>query len=206
MRIMTGELRSGEFIRLDETAADFGCSVTPVREALMMLRSEGLVHSFAHRGFAVENLSRRDIVDIFWLQSELSARLAMRAPGSEHLTESLPKLEQIIDRLETAVQAGDSETVATAEFEFHRGVYRLAESPKTAWFLVSVARYSPFELYAGDAEWGELAVASHRRLISALRADDKPAIHAEIKTAFADARERLLAQLTAAGFWDEQPD
>ncbi|HNF06184.1 MAG TPA: GntR family transcriptional regulator, partial [Mycobacterium sp.] len=32
--IMTGTLRPGTFIRLDETAAQLGVSITPVREAL----------------------------------------------------------------------------------------------------------------------------------------------------------------------------
>ena len=41
--IMSGSVRPGEFVRLDETAADLGVSVTPVREALVALRGEGMV-------------------------------------------------------------------------------------------------------------------------------------------------------------------
>ncbi len=37
--IMSGSLRPGTFIRLDETAAELGVSVTPVREALLKLRA-----------------------------------------------------------------------------------------------------------------------------------------------------------------------
>ncbi len=39
---MSGALRPGAFIRLDETAAKLGVSVTPVREALLKLRGEGM--------------------------------------------------------------------------------------------------------------------------------------------------------------------
>lgn len=42
-RIMSGQVRPGDFVRLDETAASLGVSVTPVREALLTLRGEGLV-------------------------------------------------------------------------------------------------------------------------------------------------------------------
>ena len=42
-RIMSGDVRPGSFIRLDETASALGVSVTPVREALLTLRGEGLV-------------------------------------------------------------------------------------------------------------------------------------------------------------------
>ena len=34
---MSGALRPGTFIRLDETAAELGVSITPVREALLKL-------------------------------------------------------------------------------------------------------------------------------------------------------------------------
>ncbi len=45
--IMSGTLLPGTFIRLDETAAQLGVSITPVREALRTLRGEGMVLSGA---------------------------------------------------------------------------------------------------------------------------------------------------------------
>ncbi|MCF8612146.1 GntR family transcriptional regulator [Gordonia sp. HY285] len=202
-KIMTGELAPGGFIRLDEAAVEFGCSVTPVREALVALRSEGLVRSYAHRGFAVAALSRRDIVDIFWMQAELSARMAMRVPENSTLTTALPRLNEIVDRLEVAVDAGNARAISATEREFHRAIYRLADSPKAAWLLGSMARYSPFELYADDPEWGRLTVAGHRRLIAMIGDDDKPGIHAEVRAAYTDARDRLIARLDASGFWQD---
>jgi DNA-binding GntR family transcriptional regulator len=65
--IMTGTLRPGTFIRLDETAAALGVSITPVREALRTLRGEGMVQLEPHRGHVVVPLTRGDIEDIFWL-------------------------------------------------------------------------------------------------------------------------------------------
>ena len=60
-RIMSGEVRPGEFIRLDETAAALGVSVTPVREALLTLRGEGLVDLVPRRGYLVSPMSREDV-------------------------------------------------------------------------------------------------------------------------------------------------
>ncbi|MGE0217463.1 GntR family transcriptional regulator, partial [Mycolicibacterium sp.] len=62
--IMTGALRAQTFIRLDETAARLGVSITPVREALRTLRGEGMVELEPHRGYRVVPLSRTDIEDI----------------------------------------------------------------------------------------------------------------------------------------------
>src|SRR5688572_526970 len=74
--IMTVALRPGTVIRLDETAAQLGVSITPVREALRTLRGEGMVELEPHRGHRVIPLSRTDIEDIFWLQSTIAQELA----------------------------------------------------------------------------------------------------------------------------------
>ena len=77
--IMTGALRAGTFIRLDETAAQLGVSITPVREALLKLGGEGMVALEPHRGYVVVPLSRNDIEDIFWLQSTIAKELTVTA-------------------------------------------------------------------------------------------------------------------------------
>lgn len=48
--IMSGTLRPGEFIRLDAVAQQLGTSVTPVREALMLLRGEDMRSPGERRG------------------------------------------------------------------------------------------------------------------------------------------------------------
>src|SRR6202007_503063 len=82
--IMSGTLRPGTFIRLDETAAELGVSVTPVREALLKLRGEGRVHLEPPRGHVVLPLTRQDIQDIFWLQATIARELATAA--TDHIT------------------------------------------------------------------------------------------------------------------------
>ena len=201
-RIMTGVLRPGDFVRLDETASALGCSVTPVREALATLRGEGLVKQSLHRGFIVETLTRGDIVDIFWMQAELSARLASHAAQNPHLDEHLGELAALVDDLETAVGSGRADQVLSAEFAFHRKVHLMAESKKLAWFQYSASKYNPLQLYSSDTEWGLSAAASHRRLIELLREGDTAGIKAEIVAAFEDARDRLIGQLESIGFWD----
>ena len=83
---MSGALRPGTFIRLDETAAKLGVSVTPVREALLKLRGEGMVQLEPHRGHVVLPLSRQDIDDIFWLQATIAKELA--ATAAQHITDA----------------------------------------------------------------------------------------------------------------------
>src|ERR1700740_1177895 len=82
--IMSGTLRPGTFIRLDETAAELGVSITPVREALLKLRGEGMVQLETHRGHVVLPLTRQRIQDIFWLPAPIARELA--AAATDHIT------------------------------------------------------------------------------------------------------------------------
>ena len=205
IQIMTGRLRSGDFVRLDETAASYGCSVTPVREALVTLRGEGLVRSSRHRGFIVETLTRRDVVDVFWIQAELSARLSARAADAADLAGRIAYLRTVVDEIEQAAADGDGARVIAGEFTFHREINLMAESKKVAWFLAAASRYSPHDVYVHDAEWNRRAVASHRRLLELLAGGDKTGIADEVRAQFGDARDRLLAHLESVGFFDDQP-
>ena len=62
-QIMSGALRPGSFVRIEDTAAELGVSATPVREALVTLRGEGLVEQIPRRGYRVGELRREDVED-----------------------------------------------------------------------------------------------------------------------------------------------
>ena len=63
-RIFNGTYPAGDYIRLDQLAAELGISVTPVREALFELRGEGLLDQLPRRGFVVLPFTDRDITDV----------------------------------------------------------------------------------------------------------------------------------------------
>ena len=199
--IMTAEIRPGEFVRMDDMASRLGVSVTPVREALLTLRGEGMVNLAPHRGYIVADLSRVDVEDLFWLQCEIAVRLALRTAAAI-TPEQIGELEWCNQKLSAAVRAGDGPEVADAEFEFHRIHNLVADSDKLSWFLLSATRYTPAQLYATDPEWGEVAVDSHAKLIAAYRAGDREQIIEQTRRQFTDGAARLTRHLEATGIWD----
>jgi DNA-binding GntR family transcriptional regulator len=199
--IMSGSLRPGTFIRLDETAAELGVSITPVREALLKLRGEGMVQLEPHRGHVVLPLTRQDIDDIFWLQATIAREVA--AAVTDHITETeIEDLDRINDALATAIGSGDAETIAGLEFAFHRVFNQASGRIKLAWFLLNAARYMPVLVYAGDAQWGAAAVDNHRTLINALRRRDPAAVIDQTAWQFTDAAHRLTEMLDRTGIFD----
>jgi DNA-binding GntR family transcriptional regulator len=198
--IMSGKLRPGTYIRLDETAAELGVSITPVREALLKLRGEGMVQLEPHRGHFVLPLTREDVNDIFWLQATIARELAESA--TDHITDvAIAELDHIIDALAAAVGSGDAETIATLEFAFHRVFNQASGRIKLAWFLLNAARYMPALIYAGDPQWGEAAVDHHRQLVAALRRRDTAAVVEHTVWQFTDAARRSTDMLDEAGIF-----
>jgi DNA-binding GntR family transcriptional regulator len=199
--IMSGRLPPGTFIRLDETAAELGVSITPVREALLKLRGEGMVQLEPHRGHVVLPLTRQDIQDIFWLQATIAKELA--AAATDHITNvEIDELDRINNALEAAVGSSEAETIAGIEFAFHRVFNQASGRIKLAWFLLNAARYMPVLVYAADPDWGTAAVDNHRRLIAALRRRDAPAVIEHTVWQFTDGAHRLTEMRDRTGIFD----
>ena len=198
--IMTGSLRPDTFIRLDETAARLGVSITPVREALRTLRGEGMVELEPPRGHRVVPLTRTDIEDIFWLQSTIAQELA--ATATQRITgDEIDELSRLNARLALAVEHREPDEIARAEFTFHRAFNRSTGRIKLAWFLLHAARYLPPHLFASDETWGAAAVDSHEQLIAALRRRDVDAVVDLTRGQFTDGLARLTTWLEQVGLW-----
>src|SRR6476646_1292784 len=74
--ITSGQVRPGEFLRIERIAEAVGVSQTPVREGLLSLKSEGLVNLLPRRGFIVAPFTPQDIYDLYWVQAQLAGELA----------------------------------------------------------------------------------------------------------------------------------
>lgn len=200
-RIMSGEVRPGDFVRLDETAAELGVSVTPVREALLTLRGEGLVELVPHRGYVVSPLSRSDIDDVFWLQGKIAEELASRAALTIR-SEAVMELADLNERFAAAVKVRDDTRIEHLEFTFHRTLNRAAGATKLSWFLHNAVQYTPVRFYSSDPEWGLEAVAAHNRILDALRTGDAAGAGSAIRSHFTDGAVRLVRHLDAVGEWN----
>ena len=201
-RIMSGQLRPGERIRLEEVAQETGLSITPVREALLMLRAEDMVELQPRRGHVVAPLSRQDIIDVFGLQGHIAGELAARVALSI-TPDQLDDLRQQHERLRRTAQARQVSRVEQLEYEFHRRINRLADARKLSWLLRTVTRYTPSRFYAADPEWRAGMVADHEALLDALEARDPETVRPVMARHFTDGAERLVKHLDGLGVWSE---
>jgi DNA-binding GntR family transcriptional regulator len=170
-RIFNGAYRAGEYLRLDQLAGELGISATPVREALLNLRAEGLLVQQPRRGFMVLAVTARDIADVANVQAFIGGELAARA--AENITdEQLGALRVIQDDLEQAYEKDDLEHTVRLNHDFHRAINVAADSPKLTQFMSSITRYAPESVFPKVSGWPKQSVRDHRKLIAAFERRD----------------------------------
>ncbi|MEU7814356.1 GntR family transcriptional regulator [Pseudonocardia sp. NPDC049154] len=199
-RIMSGQLRPGDRLRLEHIAADLGISVTPVREALAGLAGEGFVEAQPRRGFVVSTLDRGDIADVFQIQAYIAADLCARAARTIS-EQSLAELTQIQTDLETAHDHEDFEEEGRLNFRFHSLINSLSDSPKMLWFLRTAVRYAPLSSYGEVDGWPECSVSDHRLILEALEAHDEDGAHKYMREHVVRSGQLLVEHLERLGLW-----
>ena len=124
-RIFAHELTPGTWIDEQKLAEQYGISRTPLREALKVLASEGLVELRPRRGCYVTEISRQDLDDIFPLIAMLEGRCAADAVIRMKPAD-LAALKEIHERLESAARDERITDFFEANQEFHRKIQELS--------------------------------------------------------------------------------
>jgi len=124
-RIFAHDLAPGDWIDEQALAVEYGISRTPMREALKVLASEGLVELKPRRGCYVTQLSEQDLDEVFPVMAVLEGKVAEEA--ARRITSAdFSKLEAIHAELETHAAANDADRFFEANQRFHAALQTLA--------------------------------------------------------------------------------
>lgn len=104
-RIVAGELRSGEPIRLVATASEMGVSVTPLRESLVQLEIDGFVESQPGRGYTVSDMQASEVEEVYPLIWTLESQALRAAAPTAALRSALRDLNDRFRRSDDPTEA-----------------------------------------------------------------------------------------------------
>jgi DNA-binding GntR family transcriptional regulator len=202
-RIFEGRYAAGEYIRLEQLAAELGVSVTPVREALLGLGAEGLLVQRPRRGFIVLPVTDRDIADVSNVQAHIGGELAARA-ASNITADQLAELREIQRQLEQAYRTEDHEDAVRLNHEWHRAVNVAADSPKLSQLMGQITRYAPESVFPAVEGWPARSIKDHRRVLAALAARDEERARAAMSEHFVAGVAPMVRHLARHGVVDRQ--
>ena len=127
-RILSGELQPGQRIKQDELAQELETSRIPVRDALRILETRGLVTLKANTGARVALLTADDMDIAYRIRERLEPLLL--AESIPHLTEDdFAELRDIKARMEASL---DVDTYLPLNRQFHWTAFRGNRTPMLA--------------------------------------------------------------------------
>ncbi len=195
--IMSGHLRSGEFIRQERIAEELELSATPVREGLLSLKGEGFVELKPRRGFVVAPLSASDVRDLFTAQALLAGELVSRATA-RMTPDDLRELNKVHRELRKAAATGGGDAVERLNHDFHRRINLLADAPRLAWMLSISTRFAPRRFFATIPGWSKASAQDHAAILKAITDRDAEQARAAMMRHMENAGELLAANFESA--------
>jgi DNA-binding GntR family transcriptional regulator len=194
--ILRCELGPGTRLVIDDLARQFRVSIIPVREALRLLQSEGLVISVAHVGATVAPISHASVVEVFTLLEGLEL-VAARAAAQRATESELGMLKDLVAEMDRALEAGSPQRWAEINTRFHLSIARLAEMPILMDMLQRAVDYwdRVRRYYFKDVliHRTRLAQAEHRAMVTHMEARN----FTELEQTIREHNQGALAAYTA---------
>lgn len=194
--IVKGDLPPGARIVERKLSADLNVSRTPVREALKLLRADGLIEISMHRGAQVTAYTPAEAENLFDLISVIEALAA------ERLAEDLPsrllrRLEDLHARMLEEYAARDTSSYFDTNTQIHDLIVQEAGNPILAEShrrVVVRARRGRYMAIIDAARWQQ-SVEEHEALMVAFRTRDADAAGAIWRTHLRHTGEAVASVL-----------
>lgn len=197
--VIDGRLEPGQRLKEEELARELGISRTPVREALLVLQTEGLLESAPNRGATVRTFEADDLDDLYQLRAVLEGFAARRAAA--RITDA--ELALLSESNERFVRLRDADEIADLVREnvrFHDAILAAAGSERLTQLVRGVIQlplvYRSYFWYSPEQKL--ISEHYHRQLTAALAVRDAERAELVMKEHVLEARDFLVAQLRAA--------
>ena len=168
--ILTRKIRPGEQLVESDLAGVFGVSKTPVREALKILSSSGLVTFVPFKGASVRSVDKKYVRDVYDLRLLLEPE-AVKRSASNIDSASLERAAELLDQAQAVGEAENWAELSLLNRSFHSLLYAYCGSEllidvldnlRDRAALVSVAGWEASPTW--EKEWSE-----HRTLLDTIK-------------------------------------
>jgi DNA-binding GntR family transcriptional regulator len=172
-RIVSGDFQLGEALSEITLAAELGVSKTPVREAFLQLKNEGLVEIQPQRGTFVFQMTGEQIRQLSAFR-ELVEVEALRTAMQNNAAALADVLHRIVASMADAVAAGDSRLYRQIDNDFHHEIIVACGNP----FIESAYNSIAFRVQALrnrlslQPDQNNRSLDEHRQLANTVKAGD----------------------------------
>ncbi len=187
--ILTGELKPGQSLIEMDLSKQLGVSRAPIREALRILNSEGLVETIPYHGTTVGRLTKDDIEELYSMRILLET-FALERIVSIQNDEHVETLKGLYERMEDAGTQNNLKAVNEIDQEFHDAIISMSGHKllELMWQMVAMKVRQVMALRNMRNDDLTQIARNHLPLIEAIRVGD-----------LAEAKRLLSEHIASAG-------
>ena len=172
-QIYQHELKPGDAIDEMALCERYGISRTPLREALKVLSSEGLIELIPRKGSFVRSMDIAELNELFPVMAVLEGLCAREAVDNCN-AEDLKQLEDMHARLEAFAASGDIDNYYEQNFVFHQAVQDLSGNRTLQRLIGDLRKILRLARHMQLTMPGRLeaSIEEHRQIMLAFRKHD----------------------------------
>jgi DNA-binding GntR family transcriptional regulator len=197
----------GERLLPEAVAESLRVSMTPVREALRLLNSEGLVELLPRRGVRVATMTLDEIRDLTAVRGGIEL-LAIRLRAETYSPAEIAELEACLEACTQGIVEQDVREYRHFDTQVHRLIVLGSHSPTLGDVYEQLHRRAQIlELYFTDT-WDlyRESLAEHREIVKLLASGPIETIEATVVEHWQRSRGRISARFSRVALKEAVPD
>jgi DNA-binding GntR family transcriptional regulator len=199
--IFSGSFELGDHLNEADIADRLQVSRGPVREALVLLKQEGIVTMEWHRGAHIMQLSAKDARELSSLRAVLEV-FAIREAASAATTSDLDLMSSVLTSMSKAVDDDQSDfDMIQLDAQFHDQLYRAAHHDRlwNAWNSIrsQVVLSLLVKRHTSNEYYRDKVIEEHQQLFDLVSSRDADACEQAIREHLSATYDRLTASFTS---------
>jgi DNA-binding GntR family transcriptional regulator len=184
-------------LREIEIADQMGISRGPIREALRLLESDGLIEHRSRQGAFVRDLQLREVSEIYssrrLIEGHIAALAAQRATA-----EDIERLYEAMERAREKAADENYQATVVADFGLHRIIWEIAGNKTLAAILNGLVQQLHAFMAAQAPLFSHLyeSVKDHSAIIKAIENADPEVARQTVQSHIHDAERLAINRLT----------
>lgn len=200
------EFTPGQILSENQLAKLLHVGRTPVREAVLRLRYEGLFEMLPKRGILVRSLDSRDIAELYEVRSRLETLAVARAAAGGVPKSGVERLQQLIEAQTEAARAEEisPDRLRAIDREFHSEIWLHADNRRLRSMLLSLLDAAEL-----DPLWDQIMVvlaqrqdahSEHQEILDAIVARDPARAEEAMRKHNRSYQQSLVDRMMSDGF------
>lgn len=195
-KILTAEYKPGQRIRQIEIERELNVGVTPVREALMQLVSEGLLIRIPYVGVQVSEMTAQSVREVYELRRLLEGQAASLA--CSHMSEAdFAFLKEVLQQMEAAGGHEGDRTYQDLNEQFHMRIYEAAGNNRLLEMIKLQWRSFPRGIFGLMEDRRKHSLDQHRLIYEALKEKDAHYARSLMEVHIAESQHDALSLIAS---------